>query len=443
MTECDTPEISNEENLFHFSVIIPTYNRSNIIKKCLDALSSQTFPTNQFEVIICDDGSTDDTEEVVEKYNSPFKLTYLKQYNRGPAAARNMGIKIAKCRYLLILNDDAILERDALSLHAEILERYKGEKISVLGKFVFLPEYVKSPFGYILENTRLLFHYSSMKAGHKYDFLYFCTCNISIEKQAIIDIGMFDEEFIGPASEDLEIGYRLEQKGYKVLYEPRIIAWHDHRQTPEDFCKVCKSRGLGKVTLKFKIPAISISYAISNATAVANLRKRHLKLKAKINDTLKYLIDIDHKSYENIRPEDFINITQQIFPLVKLIQEYYTYEGCLENPYLEKIINMHSEKMSCYKRWIFAMLPYLRAIILVLEDMRANYLLNQTFVKYKARCSTKESYQDFGKFISTWRTVYNKYLYNPLISAVVPCYIYIHTNYLEPIRKRGVKRILS
>src|SRR3989337_4078650 len=99
-----------------FSIIIPTHNRSAILRKCLDALAVQTFSSNGFEVFVCDDGSTDDTEEIIKGYSSPYKLTYLRQNNQGPASARNRGIRKARGEYLLFLNDDAIVEPGTLSI---------------------------------------------------------------------------------------------------------------------------------------------------------------------------------------------------------------------------------------------------------------------------------------------------------------------------------------
>ncbi|MBV5349891.1 glycosyltransferase family 2 protein, partial [bacterium] len=89
------------------SGIIPTFNRSAILVRCLQHLISQTLPPEHFEVIVCDDGSTDDTYEQVKAFRAPYSIVYLRQENSGPAAARNMGIRKAAGAFILFLNDDA------------------------------------------------------------------------------------------------------------------------------------------------------------------------------------------------------------------------------------------------------------------------------------------------------------------------------------------------
>ena len=95
------------------SVIIPTFNRKEILKIALLALNKQDFPLSDFEVIIIDDGSTDETNKLVEKM-LPFlgyKTVLLKQSNRGPAKARNQGIKKAKGKLVLIINGNIHRDR--------------------------------------------------------------------------------------------------------------------------------------------------------------------------------------------------------------------------------------------------------------------------------------------------------------------------------------------
>lgn len=90
---------------FFVSVIIPTYNRADDLDRCLKSLQEQTY--KNFEVLVCDDGSTDNTKEVVEKYNSILVIQYIKDENfGGPARPRNSGIKNAKGNAIAFLDSD-------------------------------------------------------------------------------------------------------------------------------------------------------------------------------------------------------------------------------------------------------------------------------------------------------------------------------------------------
>lgn len=104
------------------SVIIPTYNRQSELRRCLDSLVKQTL--GDFEVLVCDDGSTDNTVAVINDYVSALDITYDYAENfGGPARPRNRGIKLARAPYIAFLDSDdwwapAKLERSLYSLKA-------------------------------------------------------------------------------------------------------------------------------------------------------------------------------------------------------------------------------------------------------------------------------------------------------------------------------------
>ncbi|MEZ4593076.1 MAG: glycosyltransferase family A protein [Chloroflexota bacterium] len=91
------------------SVIIPTYNRKAALRACLHALSQQTWPSDRFEVIVVDDGSTDGTGQIVQE-TFPFAMRYLWQENQGDAAARNTGARHSQADLLIFIDDDILVE---------------------------------------------------------------------------------------------------------------------------------------------------------------------------------------------------------------------------------------------------------------------------------------------------------------------------------------------
>src|SRR3989338_1972884 len=95
------------------TIIIPTYNRKNMLKKCLHILLTQNYFNEKYEVIVVDDGSRDGTKEVVRAFNNP-QLRYYWQENKGPGAAINAGARIAKGDILAFTEDDCIVSKDWL-----------------------------------------------------------------------------------------------------------------------------------------------------------------------------------------------------------------------------------------------------------------------------------------------------------------------------------------
>lgn len=245
----DKKVIKMEKKLI--SVIIPTYNRADILKMCLDALSNQTINSQLFEVIVIDDGSKDSTSEMIKNYNSKYKLKYIIQENSGPGAARNKGIKESEADLLLIINDDTICEPDNLQRHLEAHKEY-NDKIAVLGTFDYTSEAQVKPFIYYAQRSTVIFAYPIMKAEQKYNYRFFWTCNLSIKKSFIEEVGYFDEDFSEPIMEDTEIGYRLQKIGVNVLYYPKAKSIHyDFNMDSDKFAK--RQFMLGRNIVKFLI----------------------------------------------------------------------------------------------------------------------------------------------------------------------------------------------
>ena len=97
------------------SVIIPTYNRAQVVGEAIDSVLSQTY--NDLELIVVDDGSQDETRSVVSSYNS--QVTYLHQEHQGVSAARNRGIELARGKYLSFLDSDDLWLKEKLYLQME------------------------------------------------------------------------------------------------------------------------------------------------------------------------------------------------------------------------------------------------------------------------------------------------------------------------------------
>ena len=110
------------------SVIIPIYNSAAWLPQAIDSVLNQTY--RDYEIIIVDDGSHDNTLEVIQRYQA--KVRWIGQSNRGPAAARNTGIKIAQGQYLVFLDADDVLQADKLALQAAFLDQHPECQLYIL-----------------------------------------------------------------------------------------------------------------------------------------------------------------------------------------------------------------------------------------------------------------------------------------------------------------------
>jgi glycosyltransferase involved in cell wall biosynthesis len=213
-----------------FSVIVPTYNRLPILKKCLSALEGQTLAANNFEVIVIDDGSSDGTEQVLAQYRPPFRFQYLRQTNSGTGAARRNGVAHASGEFLLLMNDDTICDSDLLEQHLQVQRAHPGERWAVLGNFEYPAAARQRALTRYFCVEPFMFPQVSMEAGCPYGYSHFITCNLSVHREAVVDVGSFNS--IYKLSEDTEMGIRLYEQGYRVLYHPAAHSFHDHLPYP-------------------------------------------------------------------------------------------------------------------------------------------------------------------------------------------------------------------
>ena len=225
-----TTPVRYPKNRPQLSVIVPTYNRLPILKKCLAALEAQTLSAQNFEVIVIDDGSSDGTEEFMRRYSTPFQLQYIRQKNSGTGSARRNGVAHATGEFLLLMNDDTICDRDVAEQHLRVQNAYPGERWAVLGNFEYPAAARERALTHYFRVEPFMFPQVHMEEGCPYGYSYFITCNLSVRREAVVQVGSFQSTY--KLSEDTEMGLRLHERGYRVLYHPSAHAWHDHLPYP-------------------------------------------------------------------------------------------------------------------------------------------------------------------------------------------------------------------
>lgn len=225
------------------SVIIPTYNRSRNLRLCLESLTWQD--EKAFEVIVCDDGSSDDTRAVADSFKSRLNLRYRWQQDQGfrAAEARNLGVAAARGKLLLFLDSDLVVPPDFVRSHAEAHARFGKQKIAI-NSFVWrmlttddadlgLPpaEYIPLHQSDLKADTRIRFNV--FERGEPVEETYFLDSNaFSIKREDYAQIGGFDGSFVGWGHEDTELGYRLSQFGFRLAFI-RADAYHLYHYVAE------------------------------------------------------------------------------------------------------------------------------------------------------------------------------------------------------------------
>jgi glycosyltransferase involved in cell wall biosynthesis len=224
------------------SVLLPTYNRVDALSRTLLALEQQTATKTRYEIIVVDDGSNDDTDEVLrqfaEKTGTCFAYVLL-QENGGPARARNEGL--AKCRgsAVLIIGDDIEPSRDLVEKHLLFHHRKPEVEYALLGHVCFPEELRTNAFMRWLETDgrKYFFNYAELEPGKEAEPIFFYTCNVSVKMALLENSGWFDESFPYASHEDLELGYRLADKGMRLMYDPTAQGFHWHVLTIEGIAR--------------------------------------------------------------------------------------------------------------------------------------------------------------------------------------------------------------
>lgn len=198
---------------FKVSVVIPTRDRPRELVACLEALTQQTFPAESYEILICDDGSTEDLQPELRPFQARLNLSYLKQLPQGPAAARNLGIRKARAPIVAMTDSDTLPDREWLAQLMAALQA-NPRAVAVEGKVT-----AEKPdeFGALGEGP------TNLSGG------VYLTCNCAYRRDVLLKAGGFDESFPYPAYEDVELAARVRPWG-EIAWQPAAVVYHPRRR---------------------------------------------------------------------------------------------------------------------------------------------------------------------------------------------------------------------
>ena len=233
------------------SIVVATHNRQAKLAKCIDSVSNQTIPPDEYELIVVDDDSSDGTREFCAEQRGrvPYRFTYLTQEAGGPARARNLGISAAAGDLVCFIDDDSVVRKEWLQ---KLLDHYYAEPQSSAG-FKGRVENLSS--GPEESFSDLLGRYV-YRAEHSY-----ATNNIAYRKTVLKQVEGFNTTFPVAAYEDVDLALRIKRKGYNIVFCNDIVVRHPYENTLDEFKNKCFVNGIGlrhylRVNL-FKHPLVS------------------------------------------------------------------------------------------------------------------------------------------------------------------------------------------
>jgi GT2 family glycosyltransferase len=203
-----------------FSIIIPTFNRPERLRSCLQSISDIEHAHDAIQTIVVNDGSRLPYDEFIESFHEKMELVYLKQKNRGPAAARNHGANHATGNFLVFLDDDCTLPSEWLHeaqarIHSDCI--IGGRTMNCLTDNLFS------------QASQVLIDYLYKYYNNDSEDTKFLTSNNMIIPRDIFDkLGGFDLDFSDAAAEDRDFCDRLLHSGYQIKHRPEIVIHHYH-----------------------------------------------------------------------------------------------------------------------------------------------------------------------------------------------------------------------
>jgi glycosyltransferase involved in cell wall biosynthesis len=205
------------------SVIVPAHGNADLLAESLAALHASDLPRERWELIVVDDASGDDTPEVAARYADT--VIRLGDGPRGPAYARNRGSEVARGEILVYVDADVRVHPDTLRRFAEAM--MEEPRIgAVFGAYDTAP---RAP-GLVSQYRNLLHHY--VHARHPGDAATFWAGCGAVRRAVFRWAGGFDaERYPRPQVEDIALGYRIRELGYRILLRPEIQATHLKRWT--------------------------------------------------------------------------------------------------------------------------------------------------------------------------------------------------------------------
>lgn len=196
------------------SVVVPAYNDAAVLRQCLARLAVQTLAPAAYEIVVVDDGSTDDTPRAISEAASGRARVRCLRFdrNRGRSAARNAAIRAAEAPLVVFVDSDVLVLPDFLQRHLEI---HRSSTAPVVGRGPVM----------VIPSSEIPARMPRIRISPA----YLDTANASVPRQILVDAGFFDEGFRVYGWEDFDLGLRIKSRGIPRVFSRSAIAYHVQR----------------------------------------------------------------------------------------------------------------------------------------------------------------------------------------------------------------------
>jgi glycosyltransferase involved in cell wall biosynthesis len=227
------------------SVVIPTRDKRALLERTLQALRAQQPGMDAWQIVVVNDGSRDDTGRLLAAIAAaePRLQIVAPPKNVGRAAARNLGWRRATGRWILFLDDDILAPPGLLRAHLDLLAA--GEFYGTVGPAVTDPAIVDAPHFHYLDSRGV----AKLPPGPA-PAKYFVTQNAAVPRQALEQVGGFDEAYAAYGFEDMDLGFRLENAGVRFQVVPAPIPLHLHHHDLAGYLekkRICGESSLAQI----------------------------------------------------------------------------------------------------------------------------------------------------------------------------------------------------
>ncbi|MBL8012392.1 MAG: glycosyltransferase, partial [Candidatus Omnitrophica bacterium] len=227
------------------SVVVPVFNAETTIAHVVQSLLSQTYP-GLTEVILVDDGSTDQTSEILKSFP---EIIYLKQNNAGPAAARNRGATESRGDFILFTDSDCIAHKDWM---AQIVDGFKDPRVgAVCGSYgIANPQKILAA----CIHSEIIYRHRIVMPVYPRAFGSY---NVGIRREVFFCVGGFNEYYRQASGEDNDLSYKIINKGWLIYLNKSALVDHFHTTKVVKYLKEQFRHGFWRAKMYGDHPAMA------------------------------------------------------------------------------------------------------------------------------------------------------------------------------------------